>query len=128
MALPKPITVYKDFAETRDFTLSFAADLKAAGDTISSFTVEHDVGIEVVSSALNTAPTGVKVFVRAGAGGSSYRLSAFGATTGGRIWRSDAIVMVSGSDFVWPAVRGGGGAQEDYINSEIVFGGGGAIV
>lgn len=128
MALPKPISVYKDFAETRDFNLSFAADLKAAGDTIASFSVEHDVGLEVVSSALALANTAVKVFVRAGVGGKSYRLSAFGATTGGRLWRSDANVYVSGTEFVWPEAMGGGGAQEDFLNSEIVLGGGGATL
>ena len=119
--------VYRHVLEQRSHDVSFTKELKLYGnDSIDSYEVEADFGLTIASHTQVGSTGVVRVFTEGGDTGHSYVLAVTATTVSGQELRHEIRVYVTGSGLATPPVQGGGGAQEDYLDSETVYGGGAA--
>ena len=101
-------------AETIDYDVDFSAWLAARADTVASFTVESDNGLQIVSSALLVGK--VRTFVAGGLNGRAYSVATTLVTVGGRTKRSVILVRVRGTGVVdGVPIDGGTGDETQYV-------------
>lgn len=120
-------TVYKHVLERRSVDFDFTKELAKHADTILAgglgvgFDAEHDVGVNQVS-VVQVGDTIIRVFYDGGDGGHSYVIAADIATTGGRAWRIEKRLFITGADLTVPIPIGGGDASSDYLGDDVIGG------